>query len=962
MDHQRQLPLLHPKWTHSEWNTQLHSSRCAGFRGTAPVSLGNVDAAQVHGFTKGPVWYNPKEHWLGWVPNSAASALFERIDEDVIGFLFDDDPVETADQHADVYGYSSEDEHDVPREMYAGCYLDELWANTASEMAKRLHSVAITLASRTEFYARGPTGEMGPVPAALDSEILFQLQTSEEGAQAAVTDAKRAILSALGFIAWFLSVRALSTTKLSVEDQEFVKSLRLDERRKTGVLLLLSRDYHYINLTHLINHGVVAHYAWRQQEREDRRFLRLSPEYWNEYATLKESAQGEEIFIESFPSYANWKDDLESWDWYFQNLRAGKRGEDLSTFKPEWDYYIVDFHLYGARSIKHWNTIRAYSERFKGTVAETQTGTICTFFFRQNPKGVDEPLSNRPSQEHAHELSEFAKEEVGEAIPESEIFYEATTLVREQVKVLYAPQSGKTFNSFNGRMDPPIRRSNPSSKNSHSSSGRESRASGPRSATRSGNSGRSVPLLSRLSSGRPEERGRLMSPTGRSAEASDVGIVSRWARSMAEGPRRQSSRSLSPRDNRGTVGRRSRSLSSTRTMDTSGRKSFQDEYQQNVQENDQMEVERAPVEEERSSSMIITSPPSGYRSTPLGNVPSPVQTWEPNFLSRREAIEAIEDWAPAITDFEPRIAPYEALRWNARWLNKAILVCKDERSLIRLKTYAALFQSLTKFEDVLEMGIRFGIPFQLFIPLNEALQFSKEVTSLVESTLTAMYTPGYVDAPMTWSAGSAEAQYEVYKVRLLGLLSRPHAAAFIPMGGVARYVAELYESDLVSRYAEGPSIQVSKYQKGQMMLVERDGKEVAYTTDQVSHSEVSTLLGRIPGSQPAADSTLWPPQELLESDSAHMRGYISTGAYDLLMYLSHAIVREERYVWCTRAEWKSFLHSGSKGKYAPLTVPSKSDFEEGKKLLKRSFPVSWLNAEVANISLPETFDPLSHRN
>jgi hypothetical protein len=396
-------------------------------------------------------------------------------------------------------------------------------------------------------------------------------------------------------------------------------------------------------------------------------------------------------------------------------------------------------------------------------------------------------------------------------------------------------------------------------------------------------------------------------------------------------------------------------------MDTSGAKSFQDEYHQSALADDRMEVERTP-EEEESQDRIPASSTSGNRNAPLGNVLSPTQTWEPNFLSRREAIEAIEDWALAITDFEPRIEPYEALQWNYRWLNKAILVCKDERSLIRLKMYAALFQSLTKFEDVLEMGIRFGIPFQLFIPLNEALQFSKEVTSLVESTLTAMYTPGYVDPPISWSAGSAEAQYEVYKVRLLSLLSRPHAVAFIPMGGVARYVAELYEGDLVSRFADGPSIQVSKYQKGQMMMVERDGKEVVYTTDQVSHSEVSTLLGRIPGNQPSADTTLWPPQELLESDSAHMRGYISTGAYDLLMYLSHAILREERYVWRTRAEWKNFLHSGSKGKYAPLTVPAKSDFEEGKKLLKRSFPLSWLNKEVADIRLPETFDPLSHRD
>jgi hypothetical protein len=77
---------------------------------------------------------------------------------------------------------------------------------TAIEMAKRLHSIALTLASRTEFYSRGPTAEMGPVPTALDEGSLLQLQTSEEGAQVAATNAKRMILSSLSFIAWFQSV------------------------------------------------------------------------------------------------------------------------------------------------------------------------------------------------------------------------------------------------------------------------------------------------------------------------------------------------------------------------------------------------------------------------------------------------------------------------------------------------------------------------------------------------------------------------------------------------------------------------------------------------------------------------------------------------------------------------------------------------------------------------------------
>ncbi|KAJ7835421.1 hypothetical protein B0H13DRAFT_1913574 [Mycena leptocephala] len=862
----------------------------------APFLLPETTSDQVRkdlDFTKYPTWYNPDEHWLAWVPTES---LID-IREDSVGFAFDDHPVDLEDEYADVY-YSS-DKGGEPRSTYAGCRIPENWKNVASLATRKLHSICMNLAGGSDWYCRNTfMGAVGSVPEALDEVQLTMLHYTEDSARRAIDMAKRSVSSHLGFISWFQSIKELESSVLSDEDQGYVRSLRLGERDKAGVLFNVSRDYHEMNLIHLAHHAVPTHYMWTAQEKEDRRFLWLSPEYYNEFAVLRDAALGTEFHVEDFPSFETWKEDLSRTNWLFQNLKAGNE-------VPTWEYYIVDFHLFGARLLRHWETIQAYSERFHATVSTTPTSTVCTFF-RQNPLRKDEPPFERPEPTHLHELTSFAVEEVGERVPEADVYYESTTTVLEQVKNLRAPRRGGVTAPLTGvdmaQCNPRVYRSKTEFRE---------------------------PLLS------PDPLEMLDLHVGK--EPSPEGIkdpllLAVLASSTDPSP------CLLPEDPR---------KMKIWVLSQDGREVWREVLSDSVRRGHSVHIN---VGVERVKGFHAPVVPIHDRYT---RVDAPVlltrNTWEPGFQTRKEAVDAILEWAPAVTDLEPQISEYEGLQWNKKWLIHAVLVCEDKRSLLRFKVYAAAFEGLTEIKDILEMGIRFGISFKLYIPVSKAREFADSGISLLErQSMAAMYAPGYVDSPIAWGNEGPAANYGVYLVSLFHLLKLPHAIAFVSLGGILRYIAEVYDKDIVHRWVRGPSVQVTEYNRGHSIVLPHGRDGTLYTSDQVSNRDIAMLLGHIPGKHPSVDTTLWPPPEVLESES---------GAFALFENLRNGIIVEQKYEWRTRAGWKAYLKRGSKGTHAPSHVPHTRDFAAGQKIFDRSFPEDWAYADVATIELPEKFLP-----
>src|ERR1700761_6902773 len=198
--------------------------------------------------------------------------------------------------------------------------------------------------------------------------------------------ARQQVLSILGFVSWFLTIKPGWGTALSFEDQEFLTSLFLRNRPKTGVLINLTRDFHEINLPHLANNNVPFHYVWMSKEESTGRFFKLSPEYYQEIAWFQDTHGGQTPDIEELPSYDFFKEDLIRYDWFLQDLCAGLVGEERYDFDSSWDYFIVDFQLYGARPVRDPHFIKLYAQRIKCRVSGGYNiSTACTFY-RQNPR------------------------------------------------------------------------------------------------------------------------------------------------------------------------------------------------------------------------------------------------------------------------------------------------------------------------------------------------------------------------------------------------------------------------------------------------------------------------------------------------------------------------------------------------------------------------------------------------
>ncbi|KAJ7347361.1 hypothetical protein DFH08DRAFT_960699 [Mycena albidolilacea] len=292
---------------------------------------------------------------------------------------------------------------------------------------------------------------------------------------------------------------------------------------------------------------------------------------------------------------------------------------------------------------------------------------------------------------------------------------------------------------------------------------------------------------------------------------------------------------------------------------------------------------------------------------PFSAPPSPVDAWTSDFQTLNHALDAIARLAPSIIDVKPRQASYGDLNWDLTWLKHAYLVCKDPRTATRLKTLTAtLLPELERVEDVLEYALRFGMPFEIYTDLNRVGRFRDvQLSALERKTLPAVYAYGHGDQLMRWSGGGEE-QYRVYQGSL-HILGWPNAVAFLAMGGICKFVAEVYAPDLIQCFARGPSPQVAEFVAGKQRWISVDGEAIAHSTDQVSLREVNILLGQVSSKRENDMVSLWPPLALLEKHCPHMRGYLSAGAYDFLESLRRKIVDEGKYEWKFNAEWKCIL-------------------------------------------------------
>ncbi|KAF8139339.1 hypothetical protein K438DRAFT_1996075 [Mycena galopus ATCC 62051] len=421
-------------------------------------------------------------------------------------------------------------------------------------------------------------------------------------------------------------------------------------------------------------------------------------------------------------------------------------------------------------------------------------------------------------------------------------------------------------------------------------------------------------------------------------DSPEPGLTTRWSSQMAGLGRYRTSRSESP--HRGVV--EERNLRCPRSPSPCEGDSPRSNRPR-----------RSPLLSEISH--VDQEPSSMYEAVSVGSIRS--GRLSTRFRSREEAVGAIREWSKHYTEFKAP-APLEGIDLiNREWLEVAILVC-EVPSMARMRAWAAVCP-ITNIAVILFMAVACGVPFELYVDEAsvDSIGVTPVFTGLMRKTLELLYAPGFSETHLSYGAGGGEL-YTRYSSQMLGLLSRPHATAFLYKGGVLSFIAQLYNEDLITRFLEGPTVQVREFHKGKSFWqAGREGR-TRWTTDQVSDGEISAILGHVPTGDSKTETWLWPKPEWLEDKSDHFHsGAWNKEAYSFLKALENRIMVKKEYVWQTKKEWLRYISAGNHQAFTADYVPIEDDFKGGLALVKSTFPADWDKQIVGDIILPEEFKP-----
>ncbi|KAJ7675477.1 hypothetical protein B0H17DRAFT_1207663 [Mycena rosella] len=298
-------------------------------------------------------------------------------------------------------------------------------------------------------------------------------------------------------------------------------------------------------------------------------------------------------------------------------------------------------------------------------------------------------------------------------------------------------------------------------------------------------------------------------------------------------------------------------------------------------------------------------------------------------VTKGNYLAAIMNIAPVLTPTEPT-CEIAAIKWDPLTLEKGILLFDDPRAQVRMCMWPNLFENMDSIEDLLNLAIRYGIPFNLFFKMSEILLFQEKarVTDLECRTMPGTLEPDYSDTNLTWLGGvNTLARYLDLAAILLKWL---YAGAFLMMGGLANHIALWIEKTLPGRFAKGPSSRITEYNRGFMRkaVVQPELAPVDLTRDQVSGDDMKLLFGATSKGSLTADLTLFLEQWMCDEWApGHFCGIMTPAAQaifeDICCRISTHAIDD---CWKTQGQWHLYLCSAYQKEYAPKDWPQDEDF------------------------------------
>lgn len=295
--------------------------------------------------------------------------------------------------------------------------------------------------------------------------------------------------------------------------------------------------------------------------------------------------------------------------------------------------------------------------------------------------------------------------------------------------------------------------------------------------------------------------------------------------------------------------------------------------------------------------------------------------------------------------------------WNPVLLQKGVLVIPSPRSEARLRYFAnCVAKDVQHVSTLLTLAVERKLAFSIAIKQEDIPHFSpRRLTMADRMRGNNLYSINFVEPPL--ECFNPTIFPTMYVARVSELLSRPHSAAFIGMGGPYSWLAQRWGgADLVERFMRGPSIQTTIFSRGASDITSQEPQGLVW--DSVSAADMDLLFGYVPPSDKENRSCprwLYPPMHVLEENCDNWTGEWNWVMDAIFKYITDQLLE----VPCpirprSTGAWKDWLRTYNVGKYAPkysLTQRHVEDIFKGLKLAR--LPESWNQRPLAKIYIPE---------
>lgn len=197
------------------------------------------------------------------------------------------------------------------------------------------------------------------VPLLFPTERLSKVYPTQKLVQINAAKAKRSVLHAIGWMAWWTTVVVDWEKELTDSVVHLISSLLSTVKSKRGVICDLDRDWQTINIPLYIQHNIPFFYLWDFEAQSDQKFSRLNPglnlTYWaiRQGTQLNLSPDLEEADISKTAHHAT------KLDHFFQEIFA-YHSTDEPPILHTYSVFIIDFEGWKRRAVERDEATLAY--------------------------------------------------------------------------------------------------------------------------------------------------------------------------------------------------------------------------------------------------------------------------------------------------------------------------------------------------------------------------------------------------------------------------------------------------------------------------------------------------------------------------------------------------------------------------------------------------------------------------